>query len=90
MPNNLQSRLHSSTSVNSGDWADFRAEITGSFGVSGSNEYYSQHIIREYNRKVFNLEPSITGTAPATTGLLLRPFDAGFSYLGTGDFPAYP
>ena len=58
MPNNLQSRLHSSTSVNSGDWADFRAEITGSYGVSGSNEYYSQHIIREYNRKVFNLEPS--------------------------------
>ena len=90
MPNDLLSRMHSSVSVNSGDWANFRTEITGSYGVSGSNEYYSQHIIREYNKNVFELEPAFKKEAPPTTGLLLRPFDGGFSYLGTGDFIAYP
>tara|TARA_R100000734_G_C3274961_1_gene69966 strand:+ start:26 stop:298 length:273 start_codon:yes stop_codon:yes gene_type:complete len=90
MPSDLLSRMHSSSSVDSGIWADFRGEITGSYGLSGSKEYYSQHVIREYNRNVFNLEPAWTGSAIATTGLLLRPFNDGFSYIGTGNFTAYP
>jgi len=90
MPNDLLSEMHSSTSVASGDWAVFRAEATGMYLLSGSKEYNSQHVIREYNRNVFGLESSWTGDAPATTGLLLRPFNDGFSYVGTGDFTDYP
>ena len=90
MPNDLSSRIHSSTSANSGDWANFRAEITGSYEVSGGKEYYSQHIIKEYNRNVFDRDPSWKTSAPATTGLLIRPFGDGFNYLGTGGFSSYP
>tara|TARA_Y100001951_G_C11285421_1_gene268358 strand:+ start:42 stop:404 length:363 start_codon:yes stop_codon:yes gene_type:complete len=90
MPNDLLSEMHSSTSVDSGVWADFRAEATGMYLLSGSVEYNSQHVIREYNRNVFTLESSWTGDAIATTGLLLRPFNDGFSYIGTGDFTDYP
>lgn len=90
MPNDLLSEMHSSTGVASGDWAAFRAETTGMYLLSGSKEYNSQHVIREYNRNVFRLESSWTGDAPATTGLLLRPFNDGFSYVGTGNFTDYP
>jgi len=96
MPNDLLSEIHSSTGIQSGDWATFRAEVTGMYLLSGQGTgnlgggWDAQHLIREYNRNVFNLESSWTGSAPATTGLLIRPFDGGFSYLGTGNFTAYP
>ena len=39
MPNDLLSEMHSSTSVDSGVWADFRAEATGMYLLSGSVDY---------------------------------------------------
>ena len=35
MPQQLLSEIHSSTSVSSGDWANFRAEVTGMYLLSG-------------------------------------------------------
>ena len=49
-----------------------------------------QHLIREYNRKIDSLYKSWTGSAPVTTGLFIDPYNAGFSYEGTGDFRGYP
>ena len=35
MPQQLLSEIHSSASVSSGDWANFRAEVTGMYLLSG-------------------------------------------------------
>jgi len=52
-------------------------------------EWDSQHLIREYNRNVNSLYTSWTPTEPNATGLFLEPYNAGFSYQGTGDFRDY-
>tara|TARA_Y100000004_G_scaffold142463_1_gene162039 strand:- start:625 stop:900 length:276 start_codon:yes stop_codon:yes gene_type:complete len=91
MPLDLLGEIHSSTGVLSGDWASFRAEVTGMYLLSGSSaEWDAQHLIREYNRQVNSRYKAWTGDAPATTGLFIDPYDAGFSYKGTGDFRNYP
>jgi|TARA_Y100000592_G_scaffold57923_1_gene90718 hypothetical protein len=63
---------------------------TLSGGLSLNGGWFEQHLIKEYNRKVDELHTSWTGNAPVTTGLLIEPYDAGFSYQGTGDFRNYP
>jgi len=91
MPNDLLGEIHSSNSVSSGDWAAFRSEVTGMYLLSGQGgEWDAQHLIREYNRKVYSLYESWTGDSPVTTGLFIDPYNAGFSYQGTGDFRGYP
>ena len=53
MPIDLLSEIHSNTSVDSGDWASFRAEVTGMYLLSGQNsEVGRQHLLREYNRNI--------------------------------------
>jgi len=52
-------------------------------------EWDSQHLIREYNRNINSLYKSWTPTEPNATGLFLEPYNAGFSYQGTGDFRDY-
>jgi len=52
-------------------------------------EWGSQHLIREYNRNINSLYKSWTPTEPNATGLFLEPYNAGFSYQGTGDFRDY-
>lgn len=92
MPQQLLSEIHSSTSVSSGDWANFRAEVTGMYLLSGqaNKESDSQHLIREYNKNINGRYESWTGTAPVTTGLFIEPYNDGLSYIGTGDFRNYP
>ena len=92
MPQQLLSEIHSSTSVSSGDWANFRAEVTGMYLLSGqaNKEWDSQHLIREYNKNINSRYESWTGTAPVTTGLFIEPYNDGLSYIGTGNFRNYP
>jgi len=90
MPNDLLGQIHSSTSPWSKDWGDFRDEVTGMYLLSGQGgEWDAQHLIREYNRNINSRYKSWTGVEPSTTGLFIDPYNAGFSYQGTGDFAAY-
>ena len=90
MPTDLLGQIHSSTAVTSPDWATFRGEVTGMYLLSGQGgEWDSQHLIREYNRNINSLYKSWTPTEPNATGLFLEPYNAGFSYQGTGDFRDY-
>jgi len=90
MPTDLLGQIHSSTAVTSPDWATFRGEVTGMYLLSGQGgEWDSQHLIREYNRNINSLYTSWTPTEPNATGLFLEPYNAGFSYQGTGDFRDY-
>ena len=52
-------------------------------------EWDAQHLIREYNRNINSMYKSWTPTEPNATGLFLEPYNAGFSYQGTGDFRDY-
>ena len=90
MPNDLLGEIHSSTATTSPDWATFRGEVTGMYLLSGQGgEWDSQHLIREYNRNINSLYKSWTPTEPNATGLFIEPYNAGFSYQGTGDFRNY-
>ena len=90
MPNDLLGQIHSSTDTTSPDWATFRGKVTGMYLLSGQGgEWDSQHLIREYNRNINSLYKSWTPTEPNATGLFLEPYNAGFSYQGTGDFRDY-
>ena len=91
MPNDLLGEIHSSTATTSPDWATFRGEVTGMYLLSGQGgEWGAQHLIREYNRNINSLSTSWTGTTEANaTGLFIEPYNAGFSYQGTGDFRDY-
>ncbi len=87
MPTDLLGQIHSSTAVTSSPWVDFRSEVTGMYLLSGQGgEWGAQHLIREYNRNIHSLYRSWTGSWPDATGLFLEPYNAGFSYQGTGNF----
>tara|TARA_A100001201_G_scaffold140061_1_gene132730 strand:- start:1094 stop:1369 length:276 start_codon:yes stop_codon:yes gene_type:complete len=91
MPIDLLSEIHSSTATGSGDWASFRAEVTGMYLLSGQDsEVGRQHLLREYNRNINERYKSWTGSSPVTTGLFIDPYNNGFSYIGTGNFRNYP
>ena len=96
MPLDLLGEIHSSTGVLSGDWASFMGEVTGMYLLSGGGagsgqaEWYAQHLIRQYNKQIDSRYRAGTGSAPVTTGLFIEPYNAGFSYEGTGDFRGYP
>ena len=89
MPLDLLGEIHPSYATGSGTWSGWRHEITGLYLLSGaSSEWYANHLIREYNRKVDTLSGNWAGAS--VTGLMIDPYDAGFRYEGTGDFRAYP
>ena len=95
MPLDLLGEIHSSNASGSGDWASFRSEVTGMYILSGgypsgSSEWYSQHLIREYNRNINSRYEAWTGASPVTTGLFIDPYNAGYSYQGTVDFRDNP
>jgi hypothetical protein len=73
----LQSQIHADYSTGSGVWINYRTGVTGLFlSESGSNRAdYRDHLIREYNRKISNLNQP--------TGLFIRPYDNGFRFTGT-------
>ena len=75
MPRHLQSQIHSDFSPISGTWIDYRAQITGLWNSTVNKDDFNNHLIREYNRKIRNLN--------MPSGIYIIPYDAGYSYTGT-------
>ena len=80
MPRTIQDLVHTNYATGSGLWMQYRGDITGLYSTGTSERYddFDNHVIREYNRKI-----DVLGQP---TGLLIEPYDAGFRYVGTGDF----
>ena len=75
MPRHLQSEIHSDFSSISGTWINYRAEITGLWGSTVNKDDFNNHLIREFNRKLRNLN--------MPSGIYIIPYNAEFSYTGT-------
>ena len=75
MPRHLQSQIHSDFSRVSGTWTGYRAQITGLWGSTINQDDFNNHLIREYNRKIRNLN--------MPTSIYITPYNAGYSYTGT-------
>ena len=76
MARSLQSEIHSEFSASSGIWQGYRDQITGFYNEIPKSEL-DMHVSREFNRKVqvfFGIDSM----------LMLSPFNAGFSYVGSG------
>jgi hypothetical protein len=73
VPRQLQNRIHTDFSTGLAAWEAYRAEITGVYPAGGSLADYSNHLLREFNRKVDEF---------GHTGLFFNPKDAGFRYIG--------
>ena len=73
-PRQLQSSIHSDYSLDSGIWANYKAEIISSYNESISKDDFNDHVIREYNRKIERLNQ--------LSGLFITPYDAGFRFIG--------
>ena len=52
----LQQHIHSNFSIDSGEWADIRAEVLSLFTLADSEEDFGNHLIREFNRKINDLQ----------------------------------
>jgi hypothetical protein len=71
MPRQLQSKIHSDFSSETYKWEIYQAQAQELFDNSTSKADFNAHLIREYNRKINNLnQPS---------QLYFQPYDAGFS-----------
>lgn len=78
MPRLLQETIHATTNATTGDLASWYDQITGLYLGSGYDPVdFNDHLIREYNRRAYNI---------GATGQMITPYDAGFRYLGTGAF----
>ncbi len=77
MAGELSQRIHSNFSTDVATWSGFRDEITGAYindqGTGAAYVDYSDHLIREYNDKINDLNFS--------KELLIEPMDAGFRYV---------
>jgi len=77
MAGELSQRIHSNFSTDVATWSGFRDEITGAYindqGTGVAYVDYSDHLIREYNDKINDLNFS--------KELLIEPMDAGFRYV---------
>jgi hypothetical protein len=71
MPRQLQSIIHSERSNLSTVWANYRSEVNALLPTNTAD--INDHLVREFNRRVFNL---------GLNSLLIFPFDGGFRYLG--------
>ena len=72
MPRQLQSKIHSDYSTGEIVWSGYRDEIINlATGIaSSSKEDFNDHLIREYNRKIYSLNQP--------TGYLFTPYDGGY------------
>ncbi len=72
MPRQLQSKIHSDYSTGEVIWSGYRDEIVSlaTGAASGCQEDFNDHLIREFNRKIFLLNQP--------TGYLFTPYDAGY------------
>ena len=76
MAGDLLQRIHSNLSTASGDWVGVRAEVTGAYlsedGAEINYVYITNHVIREFNKKITDLD--------LPSSLYIEPFDAGLRY----------
>lgn len=83
MPRHLQSKIHSEASVASDVWEAYRLEVISLWDNNPTNKSdFNDHLIREFNRKVFNFN--------LFTGLYFLPFDGGFRFIGSSLGPTIP
>jgi len=75
MPRSLQSKVHSQYSADSLIWEGYKTEVSGLFSSLPITADFSDHLIREFNRKVDRLGLS--------SDLMIAPYDAGFRFIGT-------
>lgn len=73
MPRRLQDKIHSEKSTTTGVWFDYRSGIIDVCTGNSLTEDINDHLIREYNRKVENLD---------LTGYSFVTYDAGYRFLG--------
>jgi hypothetical protein len=73
-PRYLQSQIHSDYSTGSNAWTEYRNSIKTMYDASTSKVDFTDHLIREYNRKIDRLNQP--------TGLFIAPYDGGFRFIG--------
>lgn len=74
-PRNLQSQIHSNYATGSNIWSGYRSEIKTMYESSSAKGDFNDHLIREYNRKINQLNQS--------SELYIAPYDAGFRFTGS-------
>lgn len=69
----LQQKIHSTFSTNEAVWESFRIEITDLYNATTNRADFGNHIMREFNKKVrdLNLSPN----------LYFTPFDGGLRFI---------
>lgn len=73
-PRELQQQIHSTFSPITGVWSDFQSQIIVLYQATSGYADFNNHLLREYNRKVYDF---------GMTGLAFTPHDAGYRFLGT-------
>lgn len=73
-PRYLQSLIHTDYSNESSVWSSYRSQIKSAYESSSSKVDFNDHLIREFNRKIYRLNQS--------TDLYILPFDGGFRFIG--------
>ena len=75
MPRNKLHEIHADFTPTSGAWITYRSEITG-FYNNYSRADLDDHVVREFNKKVKNLQ--------LPESLYIAPYDGGLRYIGDG------
>jgi hypothetical protein len=73
-PRELQNEIKQNFSVDAAVWSSYRTAIVDNF-ASTDYQDLSDHLLREFNRKIVNLGFS--------EDLMFAPYDAGFRFLGS-------
>lgn len=68
-PRFLQFMIHSESSSVYDVWSGYQINVSGAYSTTPSKVDFNDHLIREFNRKVYKL---------GFTDLLFTPYDAGF------------
>jgi len=72
-PRFLQSMIHSEKSSVLADWQSYQTNVLAALASATSFVDFNDHLIREFNRRVYNLR---------FFSLLITPYDAGFRLAG--------
>ena len=84
----IKDSLHTDFSTSSGDWAEYRHQLTGDYvsrkGTGSNYHEFADGTFREYNKKLNDL--NISGSE----SIFLEPYDAGFRYKGDPLIARFP
>jgi hypothetical protein len=73
MPRRLQNAIHSEKSTSLSVWQSYKNEVNSFIRETWAD--INDHLVREFNRRVYNL---------GFSSLMFSPFDAGFRYTAVG------